>query len=313
MKGVDNSDKQRDVNRKRLVIGGCAGLVCIVAVIAISLPLGRGNDDTAVVDGQIENDQEMWVDDRESVQIAPSNEDVEKNANNFQDVINYTSVDADEDSLIQLVKNTIMSANIQLQDARDNGELRRTANILNAVEDAWNRNALNDRFTPLVDCTPLGDENVGWSYYSVASAVGNLLFYGEDLERGELYRSNMLKHFVGQGVYNFDIDSLEEFKVLPLTDATYSGWRETEYYDVDSLVYMTHGDIRWVAIVGRVEQSYKVLDIIDERLLSGYVQVEEDKNPDLIMVRSTALSNEEYLAAGGVLIEFAHVNGAGSR
>lgn len=191
-----------------------------------------------------------------------------------QEVVSYTGIEINEEELMQLVKGTITSANVRLQDAKLD-EPSRVLAMLPAIEDARKRNALDETFAPLEDSfNPLREENRDWTFMEAASSLGYLLFNEKNLERGYLYKSNFCKHFVAQGVYDFDVEKLENFEIDTPSDVSF--YEGNENFDVNFEIFFEYEGIKWVSLVGNVNDSYTIFDIVQEKVLNGVIDITEE-------------------------------------
>lgn len=306
MKTEDNNNGKKGVNKRMLVIGGAAALICIIAVAALALrPAGSEDmtaaDNTPVSDNTAEiqtpNDNETVSSNTEEDEKTETIEVTTDDAAPIQQVsINYASAESDEESLKQLVKDTIQSAGIQMEEARENGGSYGIDIVINAVEDARQRDDLASTFAPLGDSVnPLPDENQNWTYMEVSGAVGGLLFNERDLSRNIMQQSDLLKNFVANGVYTFDCDNVEINEVKGIME-TYFADVATGNYDVNFEVNMKYDDVEWIALVGNVDGLYRVLDVVKAEDLGNYVVYygkEEEEEEETTEVVSTEAPQQE--------------------
>lgn len=200
-----------------------------------------------------------------------------------EQVINYTSVDCDESSLKQLVIDTIQSANVQIEEARSDEEFTTVSVIMDAVDQARTNGALGDTFVPLGDeLNPLPDDKQNWTYVDISGAIGGLLFYGKNPASSLFERSDMLKNFVSNGVYSFDVELLDDFTVSEAFDMIFVDC-ETGNYDVNFEISMIYRGQEWVALVGNINDGYRVLDVVrsedlDNILVYNGVTTEPQQN-----------------------------------
>lgn len=188
-----------------------------------------------------------------------------------EQVINYTSVDCDEDSLKQLVVDTIQSANVQIEEARSDEEFTTVSVIMDAVDQARTNGALGETFVPLGDeLNPLPDDKQNWTYVDISGAIGGLLFYGKNPASSLFETSDMLKNFVSNGVYSFDVELLDDFTVSEAFDMIFVDC-ETGNYDVNFEISMMYRGQEWVALVGNVNDGYRVLDVVKAEDLNNLV------------------------------------------
>lgn len=188
-----------------------------------------------------------------------------------EQVINYTSVDCDEDSLKQLVVDTIQSANVQIEEARSDEVSQDLSVIMDAVDEARKNGALGDTFVPLgEESNPLSEDKQNWTYADVSGAIGGLLFNGKNPARNVLEQSDLLKNLVAEGVYLFDVEKLEIHDVNGTFDIAFVDVK-TGNYDVNFEINMNYEGQEWVALVGNVNYAYRVLDFVKAEDLENFV------------------------------------------
>ena len=180
----------------------------------------------------------------------------------------YTTDGTDDESLIQLVKDTITSAGIQIKYAEEE-EQSRTKSLLESVEDACKRNDLGSTFAMLNPVAAEGGDEIkyvpeDWTFLQAAGGVGSVIFHRYELEEAQITDSNMLKYFIANGMYNFDVTQLDGFEIADGSGMALVDVNEDKY-DVNFTVTFTNKEngVPYVALIGNVNGGYVVLDAIN--------------------------------------------------
>lgn len=260
------NDEKKGMSKKPIAICGIA----LVFAVVISFVVLFAAKDELVANAESGTDQVVNVTEAPAVResFQPTDASIQNTSTpttqpEIEIVVKYTSNETDDESLIQLVKDTIKSANKQLEDARKNGERGRTATFLDAIEDADKRDDLNSQFTPLDGkANPLDGNHSEWTFLQVAGSVGYLLFNEKDLEKGGLNTNDMLKYFVAKGVYAFDTDKITDFDIKTDIDLKFKDEVKGEY-DINFVISMTYDGVKWNALVGNINSSYRIFDIVN--------------------------------------------------
>lgn len=188
-----------------------------------------------------------------------------------EQVINYTSIYTDEESLQQLVKDTIMSANIQIEEACNDQDFEDFSIIMLAIDDARERNGFLETFAPSDGAeSPLVGDQSNWTYLEVSGAIGGLLFYGKDPARSLLEPSDMLKNFVSNGIYYYNPELIDCFIISEVFDTAFVDG-QTGNYDVNFEISFIYRDQEMIALVGNVDHAYRVLDVVKAEDLENFV------------------------------------------
>lgn len=271
MKTVDNNDKK--TNRKA-IIGVIAAISCIL-VLAVSTVLLNHNvkgddadntvnenvEDVVKKDEQVDVNIDMKVDDND-VETPQQPEEPEEPVDWFNIPIIYTTAESDDKSLIELVKNTIVSSNAQLNYAHEVGEGDRAFKIMEAVENANFGGKLEDKFESLDDSFVLVDHD-DWTFLDVAGCVGNIMIHEGDLQNDELVRNDILKWLVAKGVYRFELDD-ESFTSVNRVEGVEFLDENFGHLDVNFVVSFEHEGKSWAALIGKKDELYRVFDIVEE-------------------------------------------------
>lgn len=275
MKIVDYNKKEK--NYKKLPIVPIIAIFAFVVTLGITLFILSNEkkndipDDELLVATSTEEVEVPPVSTQSPAVIDEPQPDTEPVNVTVEQVINYTSVDCDEDSLKQLVVDTIQSANVQIEEARSVEDFQDMSIIMDAVDEARKNGALGDTFVPLGDeSNPLPDEKQNWTYFDVSGAIGGSLFDGKNPARNVLEPSDLLKNLVAEGVYLFDVEKLEIHDVNGTFDIAFVDV-ETGNYDVNFEINMNYEGQEWVALVGNVNYAYRVLDFVKAEDLENFV------------------------------------------
>lgn len=179
-----------------------------------------------------------------------------------EQIINYTSIYTDEESLQQLVKDTIMSANIQIEEACNDQDFEDFSIIMLSIDDARERNGFLETFAPSDGAeSPLVGDQSNWTYLEVSGAIGGLLFYGKNPARSLLEPSDMLKNFVSNGIYYYNPELIDCFIISEVFDTAFVDG-QTGNYDVNFEISFIYRDQEMIALVGNVDHAYRVLDVV---------------------------------------------------
>ena len=295
MKIVDSNSSEKKGPNKSLIVGGCVGLLCVVViVVCVAMFAGKNNvsletentQENETVSGNTSLLSEINVVDSTS---TPDSEPVDES---LEPIISYTSLECDEDSLKQLVIDTIRSANIQIEEARLDENFDTVSVIMDAVDEARKNGELGGTFAPLGDqSNPLPDDKQHWTYLEVSGAIGGLLFNGKNPVRNVLEQSDLLKNLVAEGVYLFDPEKLE-------MDAV-SGTFEVMFvdvvagnYDVNFEININYEGQGWVALIGNVDHAYRVLDVVKDEDLDNVLVYNEVEMPVNAVVGQEEVSEQ---------------------
>ncbi len=185
--------------------------------------------------------------------------------------VRYTTDQTDEESLIQLVKDTITSAGIQIQYT-EKAEKSRTKALLASVSDARDKDSFDSAFVTL---DPEYRDFVvpeEWTFLQAAGGFGGLIFYGYELEGTAIPESNLLKYFIADGVYDFDVSELSDFHVTEGLGSIFVDADQSEFDVNFEVAFDSKGHGKYVALVGNVNGGYRVLDVVEEDKVSTVVE-----------------------------------------
>lgn len=290
MKIVGNKNEKKGTSKLLPLIGGCACLVCVVAVVILVVSLTGRNDDSVepsdnqavsgdIVEDQSLNDEVVKVDDDKIETPQSQSTEEAPDDDRFNNPIVYTTAESDDESLIQLVRNTIMSANTQLHNACEVNEGDRATIIMEAVENASFDGRLEDKFESLDDSFTLADHD-DWTFLDVAGGVSNIMLHEGDLQNDELVKNDVLKWFVANGVYRFEVEDGSFTSVSKVSDVEFVDVA-IGHLDVNFVVNFGYKEKNWVALIGKTDDLYRVLDIIEEDNL--YLVMKEKKKEEVVV------------------------------
>ncbi len=198
----------------------------------------------------------------------------------------YTTDRKDDEGLIQLVKDTITSAGIQIKYAEE-AEQSRTKSLLESVEDACKRDDLKSAFALLNPVAAEGGAEIqyvpeGWTFLQAAGGIGGAIFHGYELEEAQMTESNMLKHFIANGTYHFDVTQLDSFEIADGSGMVFVDVNDDKF-DVSYTVTFTNKEngVPYVALVGVFDNAYRVIDIVHK------------DDPDSAWVNQVVVQKEE--------------------
>lgn len=290
MKIAGNKNEKKGTSKLLPLIGGCACLVCVVAVVILVVSLtGRNGDsvepsDSRAVSGDIVDDQSLngeivkVDDDKIEAPQSQSTEEVPDD-DRFNNPIVYTTADEGDESLIQLVRNTIMSANAQIYHACEVGEGERASIMIDAIDNANFNGQLEGKFESLDDSFTLEDHD-DWTFLDIAGGVSNIMLHEGDLQNDELVKNDVLKWFVAKGVYRFEVEDDSFTSVSKVNDVEFVDVAVGSL-DVNFVVNFGYKEKNWVALIGKTDDLYRVLDIVEEDNI--YLVMKEKKKEEVVV------------------------------
>jgi hypothetical protein len=285
MKIVDNKNPNvsfwEKINKKYLIIG----LSCLLVVVAIALfvgltnggigamfaggPDGANQSQSGEQPGMVKDvNQQDEGNELEQIPVegsTPENDPV-------QEVVSYTTIKTDEKSLIELVKNTVKYAKQELDkglNREHSGE--QLKEVLEALEHA-DKNAVDiksvflgpdgktspldqyDEATKQVKATEL-------KFDDVAGSIGTDLFYQNELVG--VYRSGdlLLQRFVAYGLYSADVNQLSGWSIDAGNNREFAANKDLKI-EVNFVVKFTLNNLKYEALIGNINNEYRVLDIV---------------------------------------------------
>lgn len=194
----------------------------------------------------------------QSVEDVENEEDI-----SIQQVSNYTSVNSDEESLIQLVKDTIIGVDNDLQAAYEkNPDLQSVLSVIEGLE-AVQHDDLCVNFMELVpeDMTLSVDSNL--TVLDVSGSIGETVF--EQFENfsteGYTTEKELLGHLIGYGLYGADVDEISDWSVQ--ADNIYKFLDGEIDFEINFDVLFNNNGVNYMALIGNVDGQYRVIDIIN--------------------------------------------------
>ncbi len=299
LKKTEEEMKRKDLD-KRIIFGGVTfALVCLVTILSVIFVKRNetATDEMISVENDLNAQQDDCVQIVSDVNVSENqtvdDQVIDEPQKEVSQVINYTSIYEDEESLKQLVIDTIQSANIQIGEARLDAEFRTMSIIMDAVDDARQNGNLGGTFKPLGDeSNPLPDDKQNWTYFDVSGAIGGLLFNEKDPVGNLLEQSDLLKNLVAEGVYLFDSEKLEIHDMNGTFETVFVDTC-TGNYDVNFEINMNYEGQEWVALIGNVDHAYRVLDIVKAEDLENFVVYTGTKTETV--AQSQNVVNEESI------------------
>jgi len=240
VKIITDRNDNNSLNRRIAAIAAIAGLVVVVAVMFLLLNGSEGAD--------LSNGDLMAEGGENTVNLNAQELDALDRINE------YTAIEADKETLISLVVDTINLARKRIEgDLSLNESVAR--NVLKPLVDAVRGGKdLNEPFDPMG-----GSDFDGWTYWDHAGMVGNYIFNHEDyssIAEMPFERSEVMKQFVGNAVFDLKTDDLAGWEL-----ATPSGMNLADFDVNYELSFLSNG-IKYLALVGNQDGKYVVLDVI---------------------------------------------------
>lgn len=194
----------------------------------------------------------------QSVEDVDNEEDI-----SIQQVVNYTSIKTDEESLIQLVKDTIIGVDNDLQAAYEkNPDLLSVLSVIEGLE-AVQHDDLCVNFMELVpkDMTLSVDSNL--TVLDVSGSIGETVF--EQFENfsteGYTTEKELLGHLIGYGLYGVDVEGISDWSVQ--ADNVYKFLDGEIDFEINFDVLFNNNGVNYMALIGNVDGQYRVIDIIN--------------------------------------------------
>lgn len=291
---IGDNQMENKNNNKKMFICAVIAMVVIAGGITAAISMSGKKSQAVFAEENVNEPVELPEDAADITDNVKIEEELsETEADMVEDwVAVYTTEYSDEESLIQLVKDTIRSADHQFEQAvQENGESSRIATLLHSIEDARINNVDFDNIFMPADTGFIVDSKIqSWTYWDVAGALGQCLFYQKNLEKDDLFTGEMLKRFVAYGVFNYDVEGINHWKVEGIVDALFPADID---FDVNFIVYFDHGNQQHAAIIGNVNGEYVVLDIIYADELDGILVKKEAQAEEPEVKPEVALPAEE--------------------
>lgn len=176
----------------------------------------------------------------------------------------------DEDSLINLVKNTVVSVKSQMDyNLKETGD---SVRVLSKAIDYFTQTKSgaidpNSAFDYGEEGNPFSEANSetdSWTYNDVAGSIGYFIFYLDDSSKSINYMftqtGEFLKEFFINDFYHADENSFSDFELAGATNEYFSPSKDSMEINY-KLQFKYNGQI-YTALIGNMNESYKVLDIV---------------------------------------------------
>lgn len=176
----------------------------------------------------------------------------------------------DEDSLINLVKNTVVSVKSQMDyNLKETGD---SVRVLSKALDSFTQTKTgaidpNSVFDYGEEGNPFSEANIetdSWTYNDVAGSIGYFVFYLDDSSKSIDYMftqtGEFLKEFFINDFYHADENSFSDFELAGATNEYFSPSKDSMEINY-KLQFKYNGQI-YTALIGNMNESYKVLDIV---------------------------------------------------
>lgn len=176
----------------------------------------------------------------------------------------------DEDSLINLVKNTVVSVKSQMDyNLKETGD---SVRVLSKALDSFSQTKSgaidpNSVFDYGEEGNPFSEANAetdSWTYNDVAGSIGYFVFYLDDSSKSIDYMftqtGEFLKEFFINDFYHADENNFSDFELAGATNEYFSPSKDSMEINY-KLQFKYNGQI-YTALIGNMNESYKVLDIV---------------------------------------------------
>lgn len=176
----------------------------------------------------------------------------------------------DEDSLINLVKNTVVSVKSQMD--YNLKETDDSVRILSKALDSFtqtNSGAIdpNSAFDYGEEGNPFSEANAetdSWTYNDVAGSIGYFVFYLDDSSKSIDYMftqtGEFLKEFFINDFYHADENSFSDFELAGATNEYFSPSKDS--MEINYKLQFKYNGQTYTALIGNMNEAYKVLDIV---------------------------------------------------
>lgn len=280
MEKVDNSNKEKKGMKKRLII--CitvSAVVILTAIVCIMIFMNgnkrNGQDDVMVASNEAATPApsptsipDPTPTPTPEVTPSPAPEVTPSPANdNIVQIISYTSMECDEDSLKKLVIDTMNGMNERMLSYSDESDEFKAVVISIQEHNFLHSNQL----AGTADIEGV-DGIEGLTWLDICGCVGTVVFDAMDdsyLHPGNYHSgTSYLAHMVAYGLYETDVKS-ESLDVQAGNEHSFevSG----EMFDVNFEAYFEHDGVKYIALIGNVDGAYKVLDIVNADDLEGEI------------------------------------------
>lgn len=176
----------------------------------------------------------------------------------------------DEDSLINLVKNTVVSVKSQMDyNLKETGD---SVRVLSKAIDYFTQTKSgtidpNSVFDYGEEGNPFSEANTetdSWTYNDVAGSIGYFVFYLDDSSKSINYMftqtGEFLKEFFINDFYHADENSFSDFELAGATNEYFSPSKDS--MEINYKLQFKYNGQTYTALIGNMNEAYKVLDIV---------------------------------------------------
>ena len=176
----------------------------------------------------------------------------------------------DEDSLINLVKNTVVSVKSQMDyNLKETGD---SVRVLSKALDSFTQTKSgaidpNSVFDYGEEGNPFSEANAetdSWTYNDVAGSIGYFVFYLDDSSKSINYMftqtGEFLKEFFINDFYHADENSFSDFELAGATNEYFSQSKDS--MEINYKLQFKYNGQTYTALIGNMNEAYKVLDIV---------------------------------------------------
>lgn len=176
----------------------------------------------------------------------------------------------DEDSLINLVKNTVVSVKSQMDyNLKETGD---SVRVLSKALDSFTQTKSgaidpNSVFDYGEEGNPFSEANAetdSWTYNDVAGSIGYFVFYLDDSSKSIDYMftqtGEFLKEFFINDFYHADENSFSDFELAGATNEYFSPSKDS--MEINYKLQFKYNGQTYTALIGNMNEAYKVLDIV---------------------------------------------------
>lgn len=176
----------------------------------------------------------------------------------------------DEDSLINLVKNTVVSVKSQMDyNLKETGD---SVRVLSKAIDYFTQTKSgaidpNSAFDYGEEGNPFSEANSetdSWTYNDVAGSIGYFIFYLDDSSKSINYMftqtGEFLKEFFINDFYHADENSFSDFELAGATNEYFSPSKDS--MEINYKLHFKYNGQTYTALIGNMNEAYKVLDIV---------------------------------------------------
>ena len=176
----------------------------------------------------------------------------------------------DEDSLINLVKNTVVSVKSQMDyNLKETGD---SVRVLSKALDSFTQTKSgaidpNSAFDYGEEGNPFSEANAetdSWTYNDVADSIGYFVFYLDDSSKSIDYMftqtGEFLKEFFINDFYHADENSFSDFELAGATNEYFSPSKDS--MEINYKLQFKYNGQTYTALIGNMNEAYKVLDIV---------------------------------------------------